>query len=216
MVILKFGGSSVGSADAISRVKEILFQKPGVKGVVVSAMKGVTNVLESAGNKAAKGDAAYKRIFNQVEDQHLSTIKALIKAKNRVDILAITKKLLNNLEDVLHGIFLLKEFSPRSQDLVLSYGERLSATIISTYLNQEGLQTTYLDAREIIQTDDRFGNARVEFSSTNKKIKRHFQSLKTIPIITGFIAATKQGVTTTLGRGGSDYTAAILASVRCF
>jgi len=212
MLILKFGGSSVGSADAISRVKEILNKKPGVKGVVVSAMKGITNMLESAGNKAAHGDESYLGIFKQIEDQHLSAIKALIKAPNRVEILATTKKLLNNLEDVLHGIFLIKEFSPRSQDLVLSYGERLSATIINTYLNQEGLNTNYLDARDLIKTDSAFGNARVDFRVTNKNIRNLLQKIKTIPIITGFVSSNKEGVTTTLGRGGSDYTAAIFAS----
>ncbi len=211
MLILKFGGSSVGSADAISKVKEIL-NKKGIQGVVVSAMKGVTNLLESAGKKAAQGNEQYSGIFRKIEEQHLTAIKSLIKASNRVEILASTKKLLNNLEDVLHGIYLIKEFSPRSQDLVLSYGERLSATIISTYLIQEGLNTSYLDARDFIKTDSTFGYARVDFRATTKNIKAHFQKINSLPIITGFIASNKEGVTTTLGRGGSDYSAAIFAS----
>ena len=212
MNILKFGGSSVGSAEAIDKVKEILVKQKNPKGVVVSAMKGITDSLENTGQKASKGDISYLDIFKEIENKHIGVIKKLIKANNRVDILASSKKLLNNLEDLLHGIFLIKEFSNRSRDLVLSYGERLSASIISAYFNQEGLKTTFLDARSIIKTDDRFGNARVDFRATNKKVNAHYKSIKSIPIITGFIASNDQGVTTTLGRGGSDYTAAIIAA----
>lgn len=212
MKVSKFGGTSVGSAKAISSVKDILLRNKEAQCVVVSAVGGITDTLETAGIQAAAGKQEYHDTFKYIESKHLGIISELIAPRNRVDVVAATMKLLNNLEDLLHGIFLIKEFTQRSRDLALSYGERLSSTIIAAYLSQEGSKAIAVDSRELVRTDETFGSARVDFKATNSRIRTYFKDFKGIAIVTGFIASTRDGVTTTLGRGGSDYTCAIFAA----
>src|SRR5690606_18634768 len=117
----------------------------------------------------------------------------------------------NALEDVLHGVYLVKERTARTLDYIMSFGERISAFIISEALREQGVDCEYLDARKVIRTDDQFGAARVDFEITNKQIADHFNQYQKLQVVTGFIASSESGETTTLGRSGSDYTAAILA-----
>lgn len=215
MKVLKFGGTSVGSSDSIKKVIEIITDyKSGNTHVaaVSSAMSGVTNTLAEMGQKASENDEIYQDILKEIEDLHFSTIKSLLKVKNQSHVLASVKKMLNELEDLMHGVFLLKELSFRSTDLLLSFGERLSCYIINAYANQQGLDTELLDARELVKTDNRFGKGRVQMELTAANIQAYFQEHPKTQIVTGFISSTDKNETTTLGRGGSDYTASIFGA----
>ena len=215
MLVQKFGGSSVGSAEAIAVVIDIL-RRSSVDGArlvaVASAMQGITNALLEAGEQASLGDESYRSILEHIERRHYETARSLLNVRNQSAVLAGLKKHLNELDDLLHGVYLLRELSPRTRDLILSFGERLSCFLIAAYAEQEKLEAHYADARDIIRTDDRFGNARVDMEETRRLVQEWFDSQKGIAVVTGFIGSTRKGETTTLGRGGSDYTAAILAA----
>lgn len=215
MKILKFGGTSVGTADSIRRVADIIldYHREGVKvAVVVSAQSGITNMLTQAGDQAAEGDEAYEATLKEIEKRHFDVIKGLIGVRGQSNLFAHVKILLNELEDVLHGAFLLKELSLRSKDLIMSFGEQLSAYIIHEFMKQSGVETEYLDARKIIVTDDNFGAAKINFTETNQRILAYFKDNPKLQIVTGFISANEKNQITTLGRGGSDYTAAVLGA----
>ncbi len=215
MKVLKFGGTSVGSSESIKRAVEILKNYKDNSqpiAVVASAMSGVTNTLIETGDLAAGNDERYLDKLKDIENKHFQTVKELLKIKQQSPVLAQVKKLTNELEELMHGVFLLKEISTRTLDLILSFGERLSCTIINEYAIQEGLNTELLDARKLIKTDDRFGKARVKKDLTYANIQSHFNDNKNTQIITGFVSSTEKGETTTLGRGGSDYTGAIFGA----
>jgi len=215
MKVLKFGGTSVGSVEAMKNVAEILLRNKKEKqkfAVVFSAMSGVTNLLIDTGKKASAGDITYKEGLLLLEQKHISTVKSLIDVKVQGRVVAYIKTLVNELEDLLHGVFLLKELSPRTMDLVVSFGERLSTFIMAEFIHQSGVPAEMLDARKLILTDSNFGFAKVDFKNTNSTIRNHFKDKKNTQIITGFIASTDKGETTTLGRGGSDYTASIFGA----
>ncbi|MDN5201839.1 bifunctional aspartate kinase/homoserine dehydrogenase I [Fulvivirgaceae bacterium BMA10] len=215
MKILKFGGTSVGSSDSIKEVAKIIadYHRKGIDMVVVcSALSGTTNKLVEAGKKAAANDESYLEIVKSIEVNHTGVIRDLLETKSQSKALTHLKLLLNDLEDLLHGAYLLKELSVRTLDLVLSFGERLSAPIITDFLNQESVPSKCVDARKLIRTNNDFGRARVNFNITNQAIQDHFGNQDTVQIVTGFISSGDNDETTTLGRGGSDYTAAILAA----
>ncbi|MFZ0455006.1 MAG: bifunctional aspartate kinase/homoserine dehydrogenase I, partial [Ignavibacteriaceae bacterium] len=172
----------------------------------------VTDELIRISKLASTGNNKYQELFKNLEHRHLSTTKELISVKKQSNILANIKLSLNELEDVIHGVFLVKELSPRTLDFILSFGERLSAYIIANALHDKGIPSEYLDSRELVRTDNNFGNAKVEFELTTKRIKNYFRSHKKLQVITGFIGSTINNETTTLGRGGSDYTAAIFGA----
>ena len=212
MKILKFGGSSVATAQRIQSVIEIIkpYQKDGV-AVVFSAFGGVTDALIDVSQLALQGDTTYRTKLEQLEKRHLEAVRELLSVQKQGSILAQVKIKINELEDVLHGVFLVKERTARTLDYIMSFGERLSAYIIAEAMKDRSLQATFLDAREVIRTDDQFGNARVDFDVTNKQIRSHLAEGTSLHVITGFIGVSESGETTTLGRSGSDYTAAIFA-----
>ncbi|MBB3701014.1 bifunctional aspartate kinase/homoserine dehydrogenase I [Flammeovirga yaeyamensis] len=215
MKVLKFGGTSVGSAKNIQQVASILsdYQQNGQRvAVVVSAMSGITNKLIEVGERAASGDETYKSLLKDIESTHLTCIRELIEVRRQSKTIAFVKLLLNDLEDILRGIFLLKELSLRSLDILQSFGERLSSFIIAEYLTQIGVEAEQLDARKIVRTNAVFGGAKVDFVTTNSAITKHFGETDKMQIVTGFIASSESGETTTLGRGGSDYSAAIFGA----
>ncbi len=215
MKVLKFGGSSVGSSESIKEVIEIIADYKSQNthvAVVSSAMEGVTNKLLLIGEKASENDESYLDLLKEIELNHFKTIKELIKVKNQSQSLAYVKKMINEMEDLAHGIFLLKELSLRTTDLLLSFGERLSCYILVAYAKQQGLDAELLDAREMIKTDSRFGRGRVKISKTENNIQAYFNTHEHIQIITGFISSTNKNETTTLGRGGSDYTSSIFGA----
>lgn len=215
MKLLKFGGTSVGNAANIRLVKGIIedyVQQNQQIAIVVSAQSGITNKLEALGQQAANSDEAYKDLLQEVETQLFGIVRDLLTVERQSKVLAALKIMLNNLEDILHGVYLLKEFSPRIRDLVLSFGERCSTLIIAHYFTQEGLSATALDTRSLIKTDSTFGNAKVKFEETNRNIKQHFHQERDIQVITGFISSNDRDQTTTLGRGGSDFTVSIIGA----
>ena len=215
MKILKFGGSSVGSSEKIKNVIQIINStiKKKIKiAVVFSAFQGITDELIKISKLASAGNNKYQELFENLEQRHISTAKNLISVKKQSNILANIKLNLNELEEVIHGVFLVKELSPRTLDFILSFGERLSAYIIANALHDRGIPTEYLDSRGLVKTDNSFSNAKVDFEQTTKQIKNYFRVHEKLQIITGFIGSTVNNETTTLGRGGSDYTAAIFGA----
>jgi len=215
MQVLKFGGTSVANAENINKVVAIVKEtiKKDQTIVVVSALGGVTDLLLEAADLAAAGDETYRDKLRLVEHRHLETVKKLIPVAQQSQFLSLVKKSCNELEDICSGVYLLRELTARSKDRISSYGEWLSSQIISARFKAEGIDNLWKDARELIVTNSNFTAAEVDFSFTNDKITQFFsQQEPSLSIVPGFIAADKNGITTTLGRGGSDYTAAIVAS----
>ena len=214
MQVLKFGGTSVASAKNIALVKDILLEKKenGNLVAVVSALGGVTTLLVNASIMASNGDTEYLKLLSEVEKKHIKTTQELISVKNQGKTLGKVKIFLNDLEDICRGVFLIQELSSKTSDKILGFGERLSSTIITDYLNDGGLSATLANPHEFIITDNNYGRANVDFNITSPKVQEYFSSNNSIYICPGFIASSRDNQSTTLGRGGSDYTAAILAS----
>jgi aspartokinase/homoserine dehydrogenase 1 len=215
MQVLKFGGTSVANADNINKVIAIVKEKvkEGRTTVIVSALGGVTDLLLNAALWASEGNEAYKEKLAIIEQRHLEAVKQLIPVAQQSQLLSLVKKSCNEIEDICNGIFLLRELTPRSKDRIGSYGEWMSSQIIAAAFNAAGTAAAWKDARELIVTNSNFTAAEVDIQVTNKNISSYFGSVNDLLfILPGFIAADKNGVTTTLGRGGSDYTAAIVAS----
>ena len=214
MNILKFGGSSVATPARIKSVIEIL--KPYLHenkcAVVFSAFGGVTDTLITLSVAALAGDDTYKDQLRLLENRHLDAVRDLIGIQKQSSVIAQVKFTFNELEDVLHGVYLVKERTPRTLDYIMSFGERLSAYIIAEAIKDQKINANYLDARKVVCTDNHFGHARINFSLTNQRIQEHFASHDSLQIITGFIGSSPSGETTTIGRSGSDYTAAIFAA----
>lgn len=215
MQVLKFGGTSVANAENISKVISIV-QAAAQKDttvVVVSALGGVTDLLLNAAVLAAEGNETYKEKLVTIEQRHMDAVKQLIPVASQSQLLSLVKKSCNEIEDICSGIFLLGELTPRSRDRIGSYGEWLSSQIIAAAFRAQGTAAEWKDSRELIATNSAFTHAEVDFAVTNAKIAAFFTGdYSRLFILPGFIAADKNNITTTLGRGGSDYTAAILAS----
>ncbi|HEC42010.1 MAG TPA: bifunctional aspartate kinase/homoserine dehydrogenase I [Bacteroides sp.] len=208
MKVLKFGGSSVGTPDRVLGVKKIVEGQTGPGIIVVSAFQGITDQLEQVSQMACKRDEAYKKLLIEIENRHYDAVKELFPVNQQSNILAGIKVLINELEETLYGVYLLQDLTRKTQDAISSFGERLSAFIISLKINKAYL----VEIRDLIKTDNNFGKANVLFNLSTPLIKEHFKSLQKYAIVPGFIASNDSGETTTLGRGGSDYTAAILAA----
>ncbi len=215
MKVLKFGGTSVGSVESIKLVIGIL-EKSISRGertaVVFSAMGGATNRLIEIGRMAAAGNQEYFELLKVVEERHFATIRGLINVKQQSSTFANIKGLFNELEDILRGVSLIRELTDRTLDLIMSFGERLSTNIITEALKNKGIKAEFCDARQLIRTNAHFGKADVDFETTDRQILEHFAKTSALQCITGFIGATEEGITTTLGRGGSDYTASIFGA----
>ena len=216
MKVLKFGGSSVGTPQRIEQLILILdkYHKRGdTFTVAFSAFSGITDSLLEMATLAAKGDEAYKTPLKNLVTRHNDAIAYLLNDSNRPEIATALSQNHEELEDLLHGIFLVREASTRTLDYVVSFGERNSSFVIAAAMNQRGIPSEFLDARKIIVTDKNFGAAKVDFAVTNEKIEQYYALHNDkVQVVTGFIGATKGGLTTTLGRGGSDYTGAILGA----
>ena len=172
----------------------------------------MTNKLVEMSKQAAQKDKLYTTILKEFEEKHIQIVRDLIEVQTQSSVLAHVKRTINSLEDYLQGVYLTQELSNRTQDAILSHGERLSVYIVTAAAQQRGLNASFVDAREIIRTNSNFGGAKVRFKITNENIEKLFTDKSTSKFITGFIAADDNGVTTTLGRGGSDYTASIVAA----
>ena len=215
MQVLKFGGTSVANAENISKTIAIVERalKKDKTMVVVSALGGTTDMLIDAGKLAANGNEAYKEKLNAIEQRHLQTVRDLIPVANQSAILSEIKKQCNELEAICEGIFLLRELSNRTLDRIVSFGELMSSIIISHRLKSLDIKHEWKDSRELIETNSNYTFAAVNFTATNKKIAAFVSDKPSqLYLFPGFIASDAEGITTTLGRGGSDYTAAIFAA----
>ena len=215
MQVLKFGGSSVANATNINKVVTIVEEavKKDHTIVVVSALGGLTDTLINTATLAAAGDESYKTKLQEIELRHFEAVKALIPVVQQSSVLSMVKKSCNEIEDICNGIYLLRELSARTKDRMVSYGELLSSQVITARFKTAGADVEWKDSRELIITNSNFGNAVVDFAVTNKKIQSYFAGQKNkLTIMPGFVASNADGITSTLGRGGSDYTAAILAA----
>ncbi|MEL7061319.1 MAG: bifunctional aspartate kinase/homoserine dehydrogenase I [Acidobacteriota bacterium] len=212
MNVLKFGGTSVATADAIRRVRTIVrdarAKSPVV--VVVSALGGATQALLDLASRAAARDEGWPNELDGLRLRHLETAAELVTGAGHDALEATLEARFADLHDLLRGVFLLRELSARASDGIVSYGERLAAEIVAAAFAEGGLAAVAVDARALIRTDDRFGGARVRLEPTLAALRAALEGRDDVPVVTGFVAATDDGRTTTLGRGGSDYTAALV------
>jgi aspartokinase/homoserine dehydrogenase 1 len=215
MHVLKFGGTSVANAENINKVVAIVKQSllKNKTIVVVSALSGITDLLIAAGKRASLRDETYKESLKTIETKHLQAVRELIPIERQSETLSLVKKKCNELESICEGVFLLAELSPRTLDSIMSYGELLSSLIISARFSNLEMPHQWIDSREIIRTNSNFGNAIVDMDHSALTIQNYLiKNPQQLYITPGFIAADTNGITTTLGRGGSDFSAAIIAA----
>lgn len=215
MKVLKFGGSSVASAETIEKVTAIICGAAAQDEcvVVLSAMQGTTDALIEAGRSAERGDDGYIETLSQISENHAKAIAQLFSDGRTNGVSDFLDETLRELENLCEGVRLVRELTPKTLDRILSFGEIVSTRIVAEKLRQIGAQNEWIDSRSLICTDSNHGFASVDFARTDLQIKDHFgDSLAKLHIVPGFIAADTAGHTTTLGRGGSDYTAAIIAA----
>ena len=215
MKVLKFGGSSLASAASIKLISAII--KKEVKQqkiwVVVSASGKTTDQLLKLTKQALEKNEAYKSGIKQVEQHHIAICKDLLPIAKQTSVIALIKSLCNKLELLLDAVYSLEDLSPKTNDKIISFGELLSAQLMEKILLQEIDSVNYKDSRELIVTNSQFTNAKVDFSNTNANIQKFEKSnAHKVTVLNGFVAANKNNETTTLGRGGSDYSAAIYAA----
>ncbi|MBN1963030.1 MAG: aspartate kinase [Anaerolineae bacterium] len=220
VLAFKFGGTSMGSAAIIAEVGRIVTEYAEQSNqvlTVVSAMSGVTNLLLGAAHSAAAGDTnAYIKATNELRDRHHETARALVTQLDAQSALLIElHRLIDSFQELCRSIAVLGELTPRGLDAVTSIGERLSARLLAAHLQERGAMALPVDATTLVVTDDRFQNAVPLMDKTRANVQKHLvprMKAGILPVVTGFIGATEQGITTTLGRGGSDYSAAIFAA----
>lgn len=225
MIVMKFGGSSVGGVDAFRQVAQIVRNKaaseagtakPGVV-VVTSAMSGVTNLLIDAAQQAAKGNATqHHDVTAALAKKHAAILAALVgDASERATIERHLEERLQEFDRLCSSIAVLGELTPRGLDLVSGLGERINAPVLAAVLRASGTPAEAVDATEIVVTDNAFGSAEPLIELTTDRCRERLLPLLregTVPVVTGFVGATVDGVPTTLGRGGSDYSGAIMGA----
>ncbi|MBN1933431.1 MAG: aspartate kinase [Anaerolineae bacterium] len=222
MIVHKFGGTSVGNAERFAAVADLMigYQNDAAQGgvvIVVSAMGGVTNALVAGARAAAEGkDTVYRGIKADLLNKHLSVVEALLgHSPERLDVGGFVEDRLHDLERLYRSVAVLGELTARGLDAVASFGEQLSSNILAAVLRERGVRAQAISATQIVVTDDVFGGATPLMDQTRSRLEERVKPLVdrgVIPVITGYIGATADGVTTTLGRGGSDYTAAIVGA----
>ncbi len=209
MRVLKFGGTSVGSVESLRNVQYIVNNSTEELIVIVSAVGGVTDMLIAAAKSAQSGDRDYRLTLAAIVERHDTIIDTLVSESHKAELTERLRPLFEDLTNIYKGIHLIRDLSEKTMDTIVSYGERLSSTIISYLLDD----VTLIDSRELIKTRPQMGKHIVDFQLTNELIRERFTQRTRVSLLPGFIASdSKSGVVTTLGRGGSDYTAAILAA----
>ncbi|MEO6346824.1 MAG: aspartate kinase, partial [Aquaticitalea sp.] len=214
MLVLKFGGTSVGSAENINKVIKILGEKSKKERVicVVSAVGGITDKLLKAGTLAQNKNETYLSVFKEIKTIHLNILDELIPNKSN-SISEHVESKFNGLKSLLDGIYLINELSPKTTDKLLSYGELLSSYLITRTMQSRNLDVELKNSQDLIVTNSNFTKAEVNYGLTNTNIRNYFKIVKhQITILPGFISKSILGEITTLGRGGSDFTAAIVAA----
>lgn len=217
---MKFGGTSVGSVDALTQAATIVeenAEKWDRLVVVVSAMSGVTDALIRGANTSAAGDdQTYRSIVAELRIRHYRAVDGLITSDGeRTSLLTAIDSALDEFAAFCHSVYILGETTPRAMDTISSMGERINARLVAALLRRRGLRSEAVDATELIVTDDTFQNAVPLMDATRERVTARLGPMldqAVVPVVTGFTGATQQGITTTLGRGGSDYSVAILGS----
>lgn len=214
MKVLKFGGTSVANSKNIDQVSAIVASQDNNNVVVVSALGGITDLLMSALQIAAKGESSFTQTLKEIEERHLEPIRASVPSEKQSGVISFVKAELNCLETILEGVMMLKEVTTKATATITSYGERLSSTIIFEIFKNKGYDVVLKDGRDLIETQIQNNRTVVNWDATQIKIQEFFKnnSSKCI-LVPGFVARDAAGNSTTLGRGGSDFSAAILAHV---
>ncbi|MDR0377889.1 MAG: bifunctional aspartate kinase/homoserine dehydrogenase I [Spirochaetaceae bacterium] len=217
MLVLKFGGTSVGSADAVEKLFAIVTDREhgsAVRVAVVSALSGMTDGLIAIARQAARGDGGYTVTLEEMRARHLDFAASLFNAKpeSRKTAEMTIEGAFSKLSRTLDGIMILRELSPRILDYAMSFGERLSASLVAGFFVSRGVRAEYLDAREVIKTDRSYGAAQIIPEETYGAIRAYLKNRPALQIAAGFIASDDEGHTTTLGRGGSDLSAAVFGA----
>ncbi|MDE7108551.1 MAG: bifunctional aspartate kinase/homoserine dehydrogenase I, partial [Muribaculaceae bacterium] len=210
MKVLKFGGTSVGTVESLSNVKKIVEETPGKKVVVVSALGGITDMLIATARLAVADDIAYLDNYARIVERHVTVVDGVVPPSRRDATYALVKMMLDELANIYKGVMLLHDLSQRALDIIVSYGERLSSVIVANMIKG----ATHFDSRTFIRTKEGpHGNSELDSDLTNRLIKEKVCSYDwTTAVMGGFIASDSKGEVTNLGRGGSDYTAAIMAA----
>ena len=209
MKVLKFGGTSVGTVESLQHVKRIVESSDESVIVVVSALGGITDQLINTAQLAAKGDISHLESFAKIVERHNNVINNIVPKEKQLDVISIVKPLLEELGNIYKGVSLIGDLSERTLDIIVSYGERLSSVIISHIINK----AQHYDSRNFIKTEKQFGKHILNNELTQKLVRETFGNCNfDVVIVPGFIASNINGDITNLGRGGSDYTAAILAA----
>lgn len=215
MKILKFGGSSVANAKNITKVIQIISKSLNETSgliIVVSALGGVTDNLMKMASLASSRNDEYRKTLGLLVSQHNEAIEKLIDSNQRKSVLSAAEMKYAELNELLQGIYLLGELSPRALDRIMSFGEQLSAYIICEAMRAKKYDCQFVDSRTLIKTDDNFGSAHVNIRKTYELLAAYFQPHQKLSIMGGFIASNANEITTTLGRGGSDYTASLVGA----
>ena len=222
-LVMKFGGTSVGTPEAIRRTAALIKRSyevwPHVV-VVASAMSGVTDLLLEGARTAAEGDAeTFKEVAAALRKNHYQTIDELLPDQSEALLIkAAIEQIVERFEALCHAVSILGELTPRALDAISAMGEQMSIRLLAAYLRHEGILAEAVDATELVVTDDNFQSANPLMTETGRKAQDRLQPLLSagqVPVVTGFVGATEDGATTTLGRGGSDYSAAILGQAIC-
>ena len=210
MKVLKFGGTSVGSVESILSLKKIVEQQSQPVIVVVSALGGITDKLIATSRLAVRGDESYKTEFDSIVTRHHNMVNAVITdITERTRLLGVVDILLEELRSIYYGVYLIRDLSPKTSAAIVSYGERLSSNIVATLING----ASWKDSRDFIKTEYKFGKHILDSELTNQLVRESFADIPSITVVPGFISSDKfSGEVTNLGRGGSDYTASIIAA----
>ena len=209
MKVLKFGGSSVGTPESSLNVKNIVEATARPAVVVVSALGGVTDQLIAASRMAAAGDSAYSESVDSLMERHHKMVNAVVEPRRRPQLLENLDHLLTDLRSILHGVFLIQDLTPKTADAIVAYGERFSSLITAALLDN----ACHVDSLDVVCTRVQNSKTLVDFDLTNRRIVEHFGKHPGLFVCGGFIAKDAEtGRITNLGRGGSDYTASIIAA----
>lgn len=218
MLTMKFGGTSVGDVPRLQEVVSIVRQFLGEQPVIVaSAMGGLTNVLLETAQKAVeRRTGEVNNAVAAIQDRHLKIANTLVQDyPRRAALIAAQQEMIDDLSNFYQGVALLRELSPRSLDAIAAFGELLSCRQIAAILEDSGIPAQFVDARRLVRTDDQFGEANIDFAVTNPALHDALVPLVqqgVVPVVTGFVASNADGITTTIGRSGSDYTGSVVGA----
>ncbi len=210
MKVLKFGGTSVGSVESVLNVKRIVESQQESVIVVVSALGGITDKLIKTSRMAVEGDSQYRKAFGEIAERHEEMINAIIPAgRERETLLAVVRSLLEELHSIYQGVYLIRDLSSKTEAAIVSYGERISSRIVAALVRG----AEWFDSRDFIRTEVKAGRNRLATELTTKLVRETWQTTPVISVVGGFISRdSESGEVTNLGRGGSDYTASIIAA----